>query len=69
MKNNNNTIILKTIKPTSENVGLIRLTPEAEQVIRRLKKKTGRPFRQIASEIIIQAESLIRIEGDEYEDE
>ena len=44
-------------------------TPEAEKVVRRLRFKTGLPIRQIVSEIIVQAESLIDISGDDDEDE
>lgn len=42
-------------------VGAVRLTSEAERVVRRLSFKTGLPIRQIVSEIIIQAESLIEV--------
>lgn len=46
------------------------LTPEAEKVVRRLRAKTSLPIRQIVSEIIVQAENLIDIEGpdDDAED-
>lgn len=43
--------------------------PEAEKVVRRLRFKTGLPIRQIVSEIIVQAENLIDISGDDDEDE
>ncbi len=49
-----------------ECIGTVRLTPEAEKVVRRLKARTGLPIRQIVSEIIVQAENLIHIDtGDE----
>ena len=43
-------------------VGVIRLTPEAEKVARRLQNKCGLPIRQIVSEILVQAEKLIDID-------
>ena len=54
-------IILHARTSQSECIGAVRLTPEAERVVRRLSFKTGLPIRQIVSEIIIQAESLIEI--------
>ena len=51
-------IILRTQTRTDECIGTVRLTPEAEKVVR-----------QIVSEIIVQAESLIDISGDDDEDE
>lgn len=50
-------------------VGLVRLSPEAERVIRRLNYQTGIPIRQIVSEIIIQAEGLIEVHGPGVEDD
>ena len=62
-------IVLKARTSTEECIGTVRLTPEAERVIRRLQSRTSLPIRQIVSEIIIQAESLIVVscEDDEYE--
>ena len=54
-------IILNARPPQGECIGAVRLTPEAERVVRRLSFKTGLPIRQIVSEIIIQAENLIEI--------
>ena len=54
-------IILNAHTPQGECIGAVRLTPETERVVRRLSFKTGLPIRQIVSEIIIQAESLIEI--------
>lgn len=54
-------IILNARTPQGECIGAVRLTPEAERVVRRLSFKTGLPIRQIVSEIIIQAENLIEI--------
>ena len=54
-------IILNARPPQGECIGAVRLTPEAERVVRRLSFKTGLPIRQIVSEIITQAENLIEI--------
>ena len=62
MKANANPIVLKSNRPSDECIGTVRLTPEAEKVIRRLRAKTALPIRQIVSEIIVQAENLIDIE-------
>lgn len=51
-----------------ECIGTVRLTPEAEKVVRRLRSKTGLPIRQIVSEIIVQAESFIDISPEEDDD-
>lgn len=58
-------IVLKSNSLSDECIGTVRLTPKAEQVVRRLHRKTHLPIRQIVSEIIIQAESLIDVAGDE----
>lgn len=62
MKANANPIVLKRNRISDECIGTVRLTPEAEKVIRRLRAKTALPIRQIVSEIIVQAENLIDIE-------
>lgn len=62
MKANANPIVLKSNRNSDECIGTVRLTPEAEKVIRRLRAKTALPIRQIVSEIIVQAENLIDIE-------
>lgn len=54
-------IVLKA-KPQDNCVGIVRLTPEAEKVVRRLHSRSGLPIRQIVSEIIIQSESLIDVD-------
>lgn len=54
-------IVLKT-RSSESCIGMIRLTPEAEKVVRRLQSRTQLPLRQIISEIVIQAEPLIDIE-------
>lgn len=61
----NNPIVLKSNRLSDECIGTVRLTPEAEKVVRRLRAKTALPIRQIVSEIIVQAENLIDIEGPE----
>lgn len=71
MKVNANPIVLKSNRTSDECIGTVRLTPEAEKVIRRLRAKTALPIRQIVSEIIVQAENLIDIEdaNEEREEE
>ena len=64
-----NPIVLKAPAVSNECLGVVRLSPEAEKVVRRLRFKTGLPIRQIVSEIIVQAENLIDISGDDDEDE
>ena len=66
---NNNPIVLKSNRISDECIGTVRLTPEAEKVIRRLRAKTALPIRQIVSEIIVQAENLIDIEDTNEERE
>lgn len=61
-------IVLKA-RPVESCVGVIRLTPEAEKVVRRLHSRSRLPIRQIVSEIIIQAEHLIYINLSEYDEE
>ncbi len=61
-------IVLKA-QSASNCVGVIRLTPEAEKVVRRLHSRSHLPIRQIVSEIIIQAEHLIDIDLSEYGEE
>ena len=65
----NNPIVLKSNRLADESIGTVRLTPEAEKVVRRLRAKTALPIRQIVSEIIVQAENLIDIEGPEDTEE
>lgn len=65
----NNPIVLKSHKLSDECIGTVRLTPEAEKVVRRLRAKTGLPIRRIVSEILVQAENLIDIETDEDDDD
>ena len=54
-------IVLKA-RPADNCVGVIRLTPEAERVARRLQNRCGLSIRQIVSEILVQAENLIDID-------
>lgn len=54
-------IVLKA-RSAEDGVGVVRLTPEAEKVVRRLHNRSHLPIRQIVSEIIIQSESLIDID-------
>lgn len=58
-----NEIILKSKLSRSESSGLVESTPEAKVALRRLQSCTGLSMRQIASELITQGESLVRIIG------
>lgn len=58
-------IILKTDRGSSENCGLIRVTPEAEKVLQTLRNATVLSKRRIASELIVQAAALVRIVDDD----
>lgn len=60
-------IVLRSERPRYECVGAVRLTEEAERAVRRLRDKTGLSIRRIVSEIIVQAEPIIRIEPAEEE--
>lgn len=40
----NNPIVLKSNRLSDECIGTVRLTPEAEKVVRRLRAKTGLPI-------------------------
>ena len=59
----NNPIVLKSNRLSDECIGTVRLTPEAEKVVRRLRAKTALPIRQIVSEIIVQAETSSTLRG------
>lgn len=61
-------IVLRSRTNSEECIGTVRLTPEAEKVVRRLRFKTGLPIRQIVSEIIIQAENLIDVDSEDDDD-
>lgn len=67
MNNEIKPIVLKA--RTAENsVGVVRLSPEAEKVVRRLSLRSGLPIKAIVSEIIVQSENLIDIDLTEYEE-
>ena len=61
-------IRLKTKSP-GECTGVIRLSPEAEQVVRRLKAKTNLSTKTLVSQIILQAEDLSEIIPAEDDDD
>ncbi len=65
--NNIKPIVLKA--QTSESVGVVRLSPKAEKVVRRLHSLSGLPIKRIVSEIIIQSENLIDIDLTEIGDD
>lgn len=51
-------IVTHKIVPKSP-VGVVRINPEAEAIVRALQRETGLTARSIVSQIIVQAESLI----------
>ncbi len=56
-------IVLKVPRKTRyKSSGVIRIIPEAEEVLQRLSDSTGLSVRFIASEMILQGEKLIKIE-------
>jgi hypothetical protein len=57
----NKPIVLKAQKTVEVDVGVVRITPEAQSVVRGLYKRSGLPIRQLVSEIIIQSAGLIEI--------
>lgn len=67
MNNEIKPIVLKA--QTADSVGVVRLTPEAEKVVRRLHVQCRLPIRQIVSEIIIQSEHLIDIDLSEIDED
>ena len=60
-------IVLKA--QTADSVGVVRLTPEPEKVVRRLHSRSGLPIKTIVSEIITQSENLIDIDLTEIEED
>ncbi len=56
-------IVLEPRHAHRDCIGVVRLSRDAEKVVRQLNFKIGLPIRQIVSEIIIQAESLIEIKS------
>lgn len=53
--------VYKTPQAQEGLTGCIRITPEAEMVVRELQRASGLPARQIVSQIIIQTEAAIEI--------
>lgn len=68
MSNDIKPIVLKA-RAMENSVGVVRLTPEAEKVVRRLCSRSGLPIKTIVSEIIIQSENLIDIDLTESEED
>ena len=67
MSNKIKPIVLKA--QTTDSVGVVRLSPEAEKVVRRLSNRSGLPIKTIVSEIITQSEHLIDIDLSELEED
>ena len=62
-------IVLRTPHPVKQKKialsGTVRVTPEAELVVRELVGASGLPIRQVASELLLQAAALCEIVHDE----
>lgn len=68
MSNDIKPIVLKA-RAMENSVGVVRLTPEAGKVVRRLCSRSGLTIKTIVSEIIIQFENLIDIDLTESEED
>lgn len=68
MSNEIKPIVLKA-RTLDSSVGVVRLTPEAEKVVRRLHSRSGLPIKTIVSEIITQSEHLIDVDLSELEED
>lgn len=64
-----NAIILRPKVPKKECCGVVKLTPDAEMILRRLSGQTGLSIRTIVSEIVIQSEKFIYIGRPQWDDE
>ena len=53
--------VFKEEKPSAECVGMVRISPRAETILREWHKATGLPLSEIASQIIIQAADEVEI--------
>lgn len=58
-------IVAHRITPPDPPVGVVRISPEAEAIVRALQRETGLTARSIVSQIIVQAESLIECTTEE----
>lgn len=59
--------IILTRKKKKEGVscGVVRLSPEAETIVKQLSWETDRPIKEIVSEIIIQGYKFVEIPEEE----
>ena len=62
MKNTIKLRVHKSAEVRGELIGTIRITPEAETIIKQFARETGLSGRSIASQIIVQAASMIEVE-------
>lgn len=51
----------KTPKQDYDLIGTIKITPEAETIIKQLQRETGLSCRYIVSQIVIQAADMVEI--------
>ena len=60
-------ILTKKKKKESVSCGVVRLSPEAETIVKQLSWETDRPIKEIVSEIIIQGYEFVEIPKEEEE--
>lgn len=58
-------IILTVRKEEPTTCGVVKLSPQAEMIVKQLKWETNRSIKEIVSEIIVQGYDLIEIKGKE----
>lgn len=54
--------IHKVPKVRDDCVGVVRISPEAEDIVRQLERETGLSARNIVSQIIIQGSEMVSVE-------
>lgn len=64
-----NAIVLRPKAPKKECCGVVKLSKDAEMLLRRLSAQTGLSIRTIVSEIIVQSEKFIYIGSPQWADE
>ena len=60
-------ILTKKKKKDGVSCGAVRLSPEAETIVKQLSWETDRPTKKIVSEIIIQGYKFVEIPEEEEE--
>ena len=60
-------ILTKKKKKEGVSCGVVRLSPEAETIVKQLSWETDRPIKEIVSEVIIQGYKFVEIPEEEEE--